>query len=117
MNKMLNRKTLIILSGVPLLLAIVGWDDWLIVWMAVGALSLYVLFQKGYFNYSFIMFLVFGWWFLIFAVAFGSISLVIAAFLPEKKRCPHCRELISKGATRCPKCQADLTVSQAVQKT
>lgn len=78
---------------------------------SAGIYALYVIAKKGYFTkVSIVMFLIVGWWFLIILIGAGGITLFVAALLPEKRRCTHCKELVSKDATKCPKCQGELAL-------
>lgn len=129
----MNRKTQLTLSGsvfailfiyALLSFAIPGFIKWasstlgslgflfLFFHWALGLYGIYVMREKGYLKgVSVVLFMFVGWWFLVILVGLGAITLFIAALLPEKKRCRHCREVIHKNATRCPKCQGDLAVA------
>lgn len=132
-NFMMNRKTQLTLCGIMLAVLMVysllhvafpGFDLsslgslgflFMLGYYALGIYGIYVLTQKGYLKgVSIILFLLVGWWFLVILVGLGAITLFIAALLPEKKRCRHCREIIHKEATRCPKCQGEITAKAIV---
>lgn len=75
-----------------------------------GLWGLIAIANKGYLTgVSIILWLLFGWWFLAILLLGGPFTLFIAALLPERKRCIHCKSYISKDATRCPKCQGSLS--------
>lgn len=82
-----------------------------------GLYAMYVIAHKGYLkSLSTGLFLFVGWWFLLILIFIGPLTLLIAAFLPERKRCPHCRELISSEASRCPKCQGVVDSAEKKEK-
>lgn len=115
---MLSRKNLILIAigtfVVPVLLEITT-DAYAVLWwvtlsVLAGILSVVVLVKKGYLGtVGLILFLLFGWW----TLALGSLTLIFVSFLPERARCDYCKELVNKGATKCPKCQGDLSNPQA----
>lgn len=45
----------------------------------------------------------------IFVLILISAAVLWAVDQARYQTCPHCREKISRGATRCPKCQSNLT--------
>ncbi|OGM22894.1 hypothetical protein A2961_00275 [Candidatus Woesebacteria bacterium RIFCSPLOWO2_01_FULL_39_21] len=106
---MLNRNILLVVSVVSFFLFQPGKGEYeIILWFATGIFAILVFVLKGYFNLSFWMIVLFGWGILLLVMLFGPISLFIVALLSKKRRCIHCREIISKDATRCPKCQGEL---------
>lgn len=76
---------------------------------AIYALSL--IRRKGYLTgISIVLAVLFGWW-AIFILAFLSpLTLIIAAVLPERIKCPHCKSYIPVNAARCPHCTGELAV-------
>lgn len=116
---MLNRRNLILIAiGYPILaylflmmLGREGFEVFFFLFLFPGLFGVYVIGKKGYLTgISILLLLLVGWWALIVLASLGSITILLAAILPERRRCSHCHELISKKATRCPKCQGDLTV-------
>lgn len=110
----MNKKNLILFAIgtfiIPILLEItvgvpaVGW--WVSLSIIAGILSVFVLVKKGYLStVGLILYLLFGWW----TIALGSLTLIFVALLPERVKCCHCRKFVSKDATRCPKCQGELS--------
>jgi hypothetical protein len=78
-------------------------------YFGTGIFGCYVTAKKGYLTrVSVILFLLAGWWFLAILVGLGPITLLIATFLPEKRRCPLCKELIREAAARCPHCRGEI---------
>ena len=48
---------------------------------------------------------------------FGPLGIVLMLFTSgDRKRCVACKELVHKGATRCPKCQTELGAPEIREK-
>src|ERR1035441_3752357 len=47
----------------------------------------------------------------VLGVLFGPLGLAFAFASGTDRKCPHCHERVHPEATRCPKCQADLSSS------
>lgn len=118
----MNKKNLVLASIVIGIFSFIAFRNPLTFYFAAlvhygsGIYAIYVIAKKGYLaKVSIVLWLLVGWWFLIVLIGLGPIALFFAALLPEKKRCTHCKELINKDATRCPKCQGDLLLTASIK--
>lgn len=111
----MKRKTLLIGALVIFVLMVISSNsgEAVIMFLFLGGLwGIFAIAQKGYITgVSIVLWLLLGWWFILVLLFAGPFTLLLAAMLPERKRCSHCREFISNDATRCPKCMGDLAVT------
>jgi hypothetical protein len=72
--------------------------EFVIIWFVCGIISAAIGQKKGEGCASFFI-----------GIILGPIG-ILAALLSKgnRRKCPFCKELIIKGAVKCPKCQSDL---------
>lgn len=114
----MSRKTMLIGDAIlsilafPAFFGLIGsFVDYLGYAFIAGVWGIIVLFKKGYgVGMSIVFWLLFGWEFVLFLLFWGPLTLAVAALLPERRKCLHCRSYIPRDATRCPRCLGDLSV-------
>lgn len=111
----MSRKVLLIGAAVIFVLMMLGSNsgETVVGYLLLGGIwGIIAIAKKGYVTgVSIVLWLLFGWWFILVLLFAGPFTMLLAALLPERKRCAHCRELISRDASRCPKCMGDLAVT------
>lgn len=114
----MSQKTLLVASVIFFFLFLIAtsssnsFSNVISVLFIGGIWGLIAITKKGYVTgVSIALWLLFGWWFILALLFGGPFTLFIAALLPDRKRCIHCKSYIPKNATRCPKCAGSLTAS------
>jgi hypothetical protein len=80
-----------------------------LIWAGMGLVGTMMLLGKGKLAFSAAVWVIFGWWGLLAAIAFGG-GIVLWAGIAAKADvpCPHCREKAKWDATKCPRCHSVL---------
>lgn len=73
--------------------------EYLVFWLLFGLISAAIAGNKG---------LSFVAWFVV-GILIGPFAILAAIFARAGSRCPYCKSPIHREATKCPRCQSDLT--------
>lgn len=73
--------------------------EFVVIWFICGIIAAAIGSSKGEGFVGFIIGFILG--------PLGIIAAILSS--GNRKRCPYCKEFINRKATKCPKCQSDLT--------